>query len=246
MKAKIKMIWIVLCWMMLSNQLLAQAYTDYKPVYNKWSSNYILDKIEYTDTRTIFYFRYVCDSDYMSVTFYGNGHEERWCLENVDDPEETYYHIDVKNIKKNETVLLKSIVGQESVTYSASKGDVFTCEVHFRRLPNRIKRVHFLEGKYKKSSTNHFHALNVKLKTSEDPNLGTFEDMVLRVQNFEKSNLGTPKTQFTTPKKENKIVPQQEKVVIQNKPAEKPKKPVAPRLNPPTTPEYPAESKARM
>jgi hypothetical protein len=86
----------------------------------------------------------------------------------------------------------------------------------------------------------------VKLKTSKDPNLGTFEDMVLRVQNFEKSNLGTPKTQFTTPKKENKIVPQQEKVVIQNKPVEKPKKPVAPRLKPPTTPEYPAESKARM
>ena len=35
----------------------SQEYSDYKPVYRKWQDNYILDKIEYKKSTTIFYFR---------------------------------------------------------------------------------------------------------------------------------------------------------------------------------------------
>jgi len=247
MKMMSKISLIAIFYLLLLGNTFAQKYTDYKPKYNKWSKSYILDKIEYTDTRTIFHFRYVCTSDYMSVTFYGNTHEEKWCIENLDNPEETFYHIDVKNIRKNGKILISSLAGQDQVTYSSSKNDVFTCEIHFRKFPNRMKTAHLLEGKYKKSSRNHFHALNVRLKTSEDPNLGTFEDMVTRVQEFEKINIGTPKTQFKIPPKEIQEPPQnQDKVVVVNKPIIKPQKPQIPRLKPPTIPEYPAEAKARM
>ncbi|KOY87651.1 hypothetical protein AD998_17295 [bacterium 336/3] len=236
---------IVVLSIIFSQKSFAQKYTDYKPKYNKWAKNYILDKIEYTDTRTIFYFRYVSEFEYGTVAFFGNGHPERWCIENVDNPEETFYHIDVKNIRKNGKMVLNSLAGSPEVTYETHVGDIFTCEIHFRKLPNRIKKAHLLEGKYQKSSRRHFHALNVKLKTSEDPNLGTFEDMVTRVQEFERINLGTPKTIFKIPPKEQKIPPQNQKIVV-NKPIIKLQKPVAPRLNPPTTPEYPPEAKARM
>lgn len=238
---------IVVLGIIFPQKTFAQKYTDYKPKYNKWVKNYILDKIEYTDTRTIFFFRYVSEYEYGgAVTFFGNGHPERWCIENIDNSEETFYHIDVKNIRKNGKILLSSLVGSPEVTYETKQGDIFTCEIHFRRLPNRIKKAHLLEGKYQKSSQRHFHALNVKLKTSDDPNLGTFEDMVNRVQEFERFNLGTPKTEFKIPPKEEKKNPPQNQDIVVNKPIIKPKKPVAPRLNPPTMPEYPPEAKARM
>lgn len=236
---------IIVLSIIFSQKSFAQKYTDYKPKYNKWVRNYILDKIEYTDTRTIFFFRYVSEYEYGEVTFFGNSHPERWCIENVDDPEETFYHIDVKNIRKNGKIMSTSLVGKPSEVYKTTIGDIFTCEIHFRKLPNRIKKAHLLEGKYQKSSQRHFHALNVKLKTSDDPNLGTFEDMVDRVKEFERINLGTPKTVFKIPPKEKKNPPENQTIVV-NKPIIKPQKPVAPRLNPPTVPEYPPEAKARM
>jgi hypothetical protein len=73
---------IVVLSIIFSQESFAQKYTDYKPKYNKWVKNYILDKIEYTDTRTIFYFRYVSEYEYGgAVTFFGNEHPERWCIE---------------------------------------------------------------------------------------------------------------------------------------------------------------------
>ncbi|MDX1903604.1 MAG: hypothetical protein SFU27_05545 [Thermonemataceae bacterium] len=230
---------------LLFSQAFAQNYTDYKPIYKKWSPSYIVDKIEYTSTRTIVYFRYISTYDYNSVTYYGKDHEDRWVFENVDNPDETYPHIDVKNIKKNGELLLASLTssGKDQVTYSAKTGDVLTCEVHFRRLPNKMKKGHFLEGKNQKASRNHFHALNVKLKTSEDPDLGSYEDMVNIVQNFERQNIGRPKTEFRLPPKQNntkKITTNNTQVKITP-----PKKPIAPRLKPPTMPEYPQEAQTR-
>ncbi len=227
-------------------QTYAQNYTDFKPQYKEWNKDYIIDKIEYKDTRTIIHFRYVARiPEYSSilgnehyVTIFGKEHIERWCLENVNNPDETFYIIDVKNIRRNGRLIDASITGYDKKDYRHMKpNEVFTCEIHFARLPNRVKTAHLLEGKYMKHDANHFHAFNIKLKT-KDEDLGSFEDMVKRVHSFERRVTGSPRSTFVIPPK---------KEIVKNPPqTNKPKLPKAPLLQPPQMPEYPQEAKARM
>lgn len=225
----------------------AQSYTDYKPKYKEWNKNYIIDKIDYTDTRMIIYFRYVArvtDLDLLMgnehyVTIFGKNHKERWCLENVDNPDETFYIVDVKNIRRNDKLIDASIAGNNSLEYRNIKpNEIITCEIHFNRPPNRVKKVHLLEGKYMKYDNNHFHAFDIRLKTKED-DLGSFEDMVRRIHTFERKMIGRPQSTFVVPNNKQNIPNSTAKKNI-------PAKPKAPLLQPPKQPEYPQESQARM
>jgi len=177
-------------------QTFAQNYIDYKPKYNKFARNYILDKIEYTDTETIFCFRYIAEFGYGLVTFFGNKHPERWCIQNADNLKEVLYHIDVRNIYKNDKLMVVSLGSSDEVTYDTNQGDVFTCEIHFKKLPEGMKKVHLWEGLYQQSSQRHFHIVNLKLKTSGDPDLGTFKYMIARLKKFETLIIGKVKSKW--------------------------------------------------
>lgn len=177
-------------------QTFAQNYTDYKPKYNQWARNYILDKIEYTDTRTIFHFRYIAEFDYGLVTFFGNKHPERWCIQNVDNTEEVYYHFNIKNIYKNEKKLISLLGSTHEATYETMKGDIFTCEIELPAFPKRLQNINLLEGINMKNSTRHFHVLNIKLKKSDDLDLGTLKDMIERLKKFEVSVIGKVKSKW--------------------------------------------------
>jgi len=136
-----------------------------------------------------------------------------------------------------------SIAGYEKLEYRKMKpNETITCEIHFKRLPNRVKFAHLLEGKYKKYDEDHFHALNIKLKTQKD-DLGSFEDMVRRVHTFERRLTGRPQTTFVIPPK-NKIEKTQTEIAKNNPPVKE--NPKVFLLQPPQPPEYPQESQARM
>jgi len=165
---------------------LAQTYTDYKPQYTEWVRNYIVDKIEYTPEHTIFYFRYIEVGKYTSINFAGIHDEYRWCLENVKNPSETYYLTNIKNIRVNNVLQIKNLGSQKEYRRNTNLGEVITCEVYFPRLPKHIKKAHFLEGKTAKDRTNHFHALEVNLKTFDDPELGSQTDETARIERFQK------------------------------------------------------------
>lgn len=227
-------------------QAVAQNYTDFKPQYKEWNKNYIIDKIEYTDTRTIIHFRYIAHvSEYEIilgnehyVTIFGKEHEERWCLENANNPDETFYIIDVKNIRRNGKLIDASIAGYDKKDYRRMKpNEVLTCEIHFARLPNRVKTAHLLEGKYMKFDYNHFHAFNIKIKTKND-DLGSFEDMVKRVHSFERRTTGSPRSTF--------VIPPKKEIATNSPPTKEPKLSKAPLLQPPQKPEYPQEAQVRM
>lgn len=249
-KQRISFCLLISCLFLLSFSAKPQViYTDYKPQYKDWNKNYIIDKIEYTDTRMIIHFRYIArvsEVDFAFgyehyVTIFGKEHKERWCLENVDNPDETFYMIDVKNIRRNDKLMHASIAGYDKLEYRRMKpNETITCEIHFKRLPKRVKYAHLLEGKYMKHDKDHFHALNIKLKTEKD-DLGSFEDMVLRVHNFERRVIGRPQTTFVIPPKK----PKEKTNIAQNKPIV-PQKPKIILLQPPQKPEYPQESQARM
>lgn len=170
------------------SELNAQkTYTDFKPQYRKWQDSYILDKIEYTKDRTIFHFRFVCKSGkHTNAIFYPPGGEHPWYLKGRNVKK----NFDIKEIRnvRRDGKLMKSKVRNTAYSIEALDGQgytVFSCEVHFDRLPNDLTTADLIEGKNQEYNKNHFNCFNVQLKTKKD-DLGKEKDSKKKVSDFEK------------------------------------------------------------
>lgn len=170
-----------------STLLAQEEYTDHKPSYRKWQDSYILDKIEYTKNSTVFYFRFVCRSGQgISAIFYPPGGEYPWYLK--DRKTRNSYNLKaIKNIRRNSVLMSRTL--RRKAEYPSLDGfgyTVFSCEVHFDRLPNTVKEVDLIEGKGMEFNQNHFNCFEVQLKTWDDKSLGDIEDSEENVRKFEK------------------------------------------------------------
>jgi len=204
-----------------------QEYTDHKPVYRKWQDSYIIDKIEYTKSSTIFYFRFVCRSgQYTNAIFYEPGGESAWYLKGRTGTD--YKLKAVKNIRRNSELLVTNLTTQRE--YPSLEGfgyTVFSCEVHFERLPNTEKVVDFIEGEGYEDAENHFNCFDVELKTWDNKELGKIEDSKEKIQKFE-NKFGITNTDI---KVQPKVEPRVEPKVV---PKVEPKKdPVVIKVDPP-------------
>ena len=187
----------------------SQEYSDYKPVYRKWQDNYILDKIEYTKSSTIFYFRFVCDSLHIAI-FYEPGHEMAWYLKGKNGKD--YKLKAVKNIRRNGVVMVSNLTSEtEFLTIKGYGYTTFSCEVHFDRLPNTEKVVDLIEGEGFENDKIHFNCFDVALKTWDNKELGKVEDSKEKIEKFE-DKFGIPKTE--KPKVEPKVEPKKDPVVV--------------------------------
>ncbi|PIY11590.1 MAG: hypothetical protein COZ18_03580 [Flexibacter sp. CG_4_10_14_3_um_filter_32_15] len=204
MKSHIKILWIYILFLFitlsLSNYSSAQnanqannatsvsdkPFVDYKPVYKKWQNNYILDKIDYTKDRTIFHFRYVSHYEQGTATYYGPGEDLAWFLKNDANPSEVFNMIEIKNIARNGKVEIPVLNTKKPVQLITHNNDVFTCEVHFKRLPNNVKVADFIEGIGAELKTNHFNCLDVQMKTFDSKDLGSQQDMITNITDFQK------------------------------------------------------------
>ncbi|WP_338812616.1 hypothetical protein V9L05_14690 [Bernardetia sp. Wsw4-3y2] len=204
MKSHIKILWIYILSLFITifitNDSLAQnanqantensvsdkPFVDYKPVYKKWQKNYILDKIDYTKDRTIFHFRYVSHYEQGTATYYGPGEDLAWFLKNDENPAEVFKMIEIKNIARNGKVEIPILNTKNPVQLITHDNDVFTCEVHFQRLPNNVKVADFIEGIGAELKTNHFNCLDVQMKTFDSKDLGSQQDMITNITDFQK------------------------------------------------------------
>ena len=171
--------------------LSAQAtFTDNKPEYRQWQDSYILDKIEYTKDRTIFYFRFVSLADPNSpittdAVFYPRGGAHPWYLK-AKNSNKTFELLEIRNVKRNNELVASKVVGELRSTAFKYKNTVFSCEIHFPRLPNDIEFADLIEGRGQERNRNHFNCFNIKLKTEKSKDLGTKEDSEKTVQKFNK------------------------------------------------------------
>lgn len=182
---------LLLFSMLWSESVSAQKshnYTDHKPQYRKWLDSYILDKIDYTPTSTIFYFRFVCDNERSSgATFYPPNGESPWYLKGRDVRKE-FDITAVKNVRRD-GVLIKANVSTEAFEAEPSSKtghSIFSCEVHFPRLDDDMKEADLIEGRGQESNKMHFNCFSIKLKTWNDADLGDEKDSKKVVDNFEK------------------------------------------------------------
>lgn len=165
-------------------------FTDHKPQYKKWQDSYILDKIEYTKDRTIFYFRFVHIYDpYSGITteaiFYPPGGDYPWYLK-AKGKNADFELLEIRNVRRNGELIASKVRSELRSPALDKQNTVFTCEVHFPRLPNDIEFADFIEGRGKENATNHFNCFNVKLKTEKSKDLGDKKDSDKTAEDFNK------------------------------------------------------------
>jgi uncharacterized protein YxeA len=165
-------------------------FTDHKPQYRKWQDSYIIDKIEYTADRTIFYFRFVHVYNAGSgitteAVFYPKDGEYSWYLKGVSK-NENFELIEIRDVRQNGKLLAAKVDGELRSMAAEGISTVFTCQVHFQRLSEEMQLIDFIEGKGKETATNHFNAFDVKIKTAESNDLGTPKDSEARIEEFNK------------------------------------------------------------
>lgn len=186
---------------LLSEAAAQKTYTDHKPQYRKWQDDYILDKIEYTKSRTIFYFRFVCKSGkYTNAIFYPPGGEHPWYIKGRN-VRKNYFLKEIRNVRRNGE-LMKSRVQNSAYSINALDGPgytVFSCEVHFERFSNDLETADLIEGRNQEYNKNHFNCFNIKLKTWDDKDLGSSKDSDKKVREFEKK-YGTSSKRVNAPK----------------------------------------------
>jgi outer membrane protein OmpA-like peptidoglycan-associated protein len=192
-------------------------FTDHRPQYRKWQDSYILDKIEYTKDRTIFYFRFVNQYDPLfggttDAIFYPPGGEHPWYLRGKNVRKD-FELIEIKNVKRNGKLEAARVRSELKLNALPRQNTVFTCEVHFERLPNDLEYVDFIEGRGKENATNHFNCFNVKLKTWDSPELGDKKDSEEAAEKFNKK-FGVK----TDPKPDPKVEPEPKKDTTKPKP----------------------------
>lgn len=150
--------------LLLTFSLQAQkATTDNNPTYDQFNDRCILDKVEYTEDRTIFHFRYKA-SQYTSVWLYAPDGAHPWFLKDEQNGEE-YNLLGVYNVRRNNRMVHKSVPHNQVYMSADSKKEktYFECEVHFERLPAHVKEVDLIEGRGMESAWNHFHCLNIQV-----------------------------------------------------------------------------------
>ena len=77
-------------------------YTDEKPLYQEWNKGYIVDKIEYFDTRTVVHFRFSTPDLLSIVYFHKNGYKP-WFLRDVKTKDE-FPLLEVRNVRLNKVL----------------------------------------------------------------------------------------------------------------------------------------------
>jgi hypothetical protein len=137
---------------------------DNKPLYTS-RNTHILEKVVYTKTEIIFSLAiYFAPEPYQSIILYPENHKYHWFLKDVSTGKK-YSFKSVRNIRKN-GVLNSTELKDFPLKIPADKKTqtVFTCRVHFDRLPNSTREVHLIEGIGKAKDKNHFNFFNIKLK----------------------------------------------------------------------------------
>lgn len=173
---------------LFTGELFAQkTYTDFKPSYRSWQTDYLLDKVEHTKTQTIFHIRFALKNQrYSSAIFYAPNKDHPWYLKDKS-LNQTFELQEIRNIKQN-GVLVKKSVKKSNAHIPANGGNdysIFSCEIHFKRLPKNVKVVDLIEGKGQEYNRNHFNFFNVIIKESNSIQLGSQEECNASIAKFE-------------------------------------------------------------
>lgn len=164
-------------------------YSDFLPKYRTASENFILSKIDYTLESTIVFFRYVAIKDNDDIIFYGSATPNGWKMTSSSNGQaNAAYSVTraatVQNIRINDEFKLELLDANSSKKFTAQKGDIITCEIHFEMMPRTVRAVHLLGGDLDNNQNLRFNCNDIQLKSKDSDLLGTKEQMDAVINRF--------------------------------------------------------------
>ncbi len=95
--------------------------------------------------------------------------------------------MEIRNVRRDEELIVEKVTDANySVSSLTRTGHtVYTCEIHFPLPSEDIKEVDLIEGRGMEN-TNNFNCFSMKLRKSEDKELGSHDDRQKKIYEFEK------------------------------------------------------------
>lgn len=136
-------------------------FIEENPEYTAHESNYILDKITYTEQYMILKLTYICDRRNTGFYFCGAANSAKWFLEDTETGTQ-YNFIEIRNIRKGDKLQKARIIRRDFFVGGLSAGKKVSCEVYFERLSREVKEVDLIQEDASKSDR--FHCFDIELK----------------------------------------------------------------------------------
>lgn len=147
-------------------------YTTNRPQYKQWKTNYSLSKIRYYEKRIVIdiqlVFRQTAGQWTKSVAFMSPQNLNAWCLKDAESGQ-VFELLEIRNVRRNNKEIKKSIRLPKDKVHITLDGtsrvtEIFTCEVHFNRLPNAVVKVDLLEGASSKYEEGHWNFFDIHVR----------------------------------------------------------------------------------
>jgi outer membrane protein OmpA-like peptidoglycan-associated protein len=143
-----------------------------QPQYTKWQKNYSITKISFFEKRIVLDLEFIFERGTKgwtkSVIFTPPNTANSWCLK---DPKsgQIFKLLEITNVTRNGVEIKTRIKSKKDnvqieLPLEGVSKEVFTCQVHFSNLPQKIKTVDLLEGSSNKHTKRHWNFFNVQLK----------------------------------------------------------------------------------
>jgi len=141
-------------------EVSGEFFTDYSPEYIVHDKGLSLDKIEYRELETVFFFRFI-DNAGIGGFFCGAKSPSGWQLLYDNKQKNT---IKVANLCVNNEVKMQELDANSEIKLNGKRGDVYTCELFFPAVPAGTQFVNLLQG----TGGTHFNFFSIKVKLSHD------------------------------------------------------------------------------
>jgi outer membrane protein OmpA-like peptidoglycan-associated protein len=167
-------------------------YTDYLPRYRKLTNDFLISKVDYGNQNTILYFRVLVASDKEIIRFFGCQHPNAWAINTSQKAANSNENLSraatVSNIRINDVKKQLQLSNTESVEIKAQKGDIVSCEIHFKNMPIYVKTINLVGGDMDKAAVARFVCYDLQLKTQAGGLLADKIQMQANIEQFYKLN----------------------------------------------------------
>ncbi len=165
-------------------------YTDYLPRYRKLANDFILSKVEYGNQNTILYFRWVAPTDKEVLHFFGCQHINAWSINTNQRAANSNENLSrlalVYNVRINDVRKFTEVTNNNSVEVRPQKGDIVSCEIHFKNMPSYVKTINLVGGEMDKNGAARFVCFDLQLKTQAGGQLADKSQMQANIEQFYK------------------------------------------------------------
>ena len=126
-------------------------YVDYLPKYQQVSHQFIISKIAYSNDEIILFFHFVAQEEQDVLHFYGQDRKMVWRLAKqsrlqTKDSCTSSRLAEVTNIRLNDELIRAKLNKRSNTDLEVNKGDIVSCEIHFKKFPSSVRSVYLLGG----------------------------------------------------------------------------------------------------